>query len=372
MTNLGRLIDRVEKINKHPQYEGLRDFWNNFYSLKEDRTPIIVTLAMAFYAKNLALNLVSHYKRPEDYVEDSLRIILFQHKEVKDDRMKGPIVVTFGEAFEASLFGVRPKFTPDRDPILGKPVIRNEEDLDSLDYPDFYESGLMPKVHRIYETAEKIVRGRIPVVFERWDRSPWGLAVHLRGLPELLKDTIRNPDLVHKLLRFLTESRKRWEREKERFLGEKTERSRISDDEVDGKTISAKTYENFAYPYENELASFYPKGIFYFHSCGDITPFLDLILKIRGLRRIHVSPATDLKTAVDKIGRKMVLHKRMDPVNDLVLCNSQGMKTRIEEALRVGKGTLMEIDQGPIVDAPLEKVKTWLRVARDAISSEPD
>jgi uroporphyrinogen-III decarboxylase len=368
MTNLNELVDRVEKINQ--QNEDLRSFWKDFYDLKtENRTPIIVTLTMSFFAKNLGLDLVNHYEDPERYVEDSLRIISFQHSEINDDRAVGSIVITFGEAFEPSLFGVKPTFSHNRDPVPGKPIIRIEKDLGDLDYPDFYESGLMPQVHRTYEAAQEIVEGRIPVRFETWDRSPWGLAVHLRGLTELLKDTIRNPDFVHRLLKFLAESRMRWEGEKERFLDAKTRRSRISDDEVDAKLISLETYESFAYPYEKELADFYPEGIFYFHSCGDITPFLNPISKIRGLRRIHISPATNFKTALREMGRTIAYHKRMDPVNDLALCNAEKMQSKVEDVLRTGKDAFMELDPGPIMDIPAEKVKTWITSARRAISN---
>ncbi|MFX0139721.1 MAG: uroporphyrinogen decarboxylase family protein, partial [Candidatus Hodarchaeota archaeon] len=305
--------------------------------------------------------------KPRKYIEDSLKIIQFQNNEIKDDKIKGPIVITFGEAFEASLFGVNPIFKRDVDPWLGQPIIKNEEDLDDLAYPNFYESGLMPLVHSIYETAEKIVAGRIPVIFERWDRSPWGLAVHLRGLVELFKDTIYHPDLVHKLLNFLTESRMRWEREKERFLGIRIEKSRLNNDEVDGQTISPKIYENFIYPYEKELANFYPKGISYFHSCGNITPFLDFIIRIRGLRRLHISHVTDFKTAIDKIGRKIVFQKRIDPTI-LSFGDAQTIKKSIKETLALGKGTFMEIDPGPVMDVPVEKVKKWLKISKKVIA----
>lgn len=368
--NIKKLIDKVEKINKDIKYEELNKFWNNFYSLNEDnRVPINITVTMAFFAKNLGMNLIEHYQNPIKYVEDSLKIIQFQDKEINDDKVKGPIVITFGEAFEASLFGVNPIFKHDVDPWLGQPIIKNEEDFDHLTYPDFYESGLMPMVHSIYETAEKIVVGRIPVIFERWDRSPWGLAVHLRGLGGLFKDTIYHPDLVHKLLKFLTESRMRWEREKEKFLGIRIENSRLSNDEVDGKTISPKIYENFAHPYERELANFYPKGISYFHSCGDITPFLDLIIRIRGLKRLHISPATDFNTAIAKIGRKMVFQKRLDPTI-LTFGDAQNIKKNILETLKIGEGTHMEIDPGPVMDVPVKKVKTWLKIARNILDKK--
>ncbi len=362
---LKRLVERVEKTISDPKYEQLRRFWNDFYALKEtNRIPIRVTLTMAFFAKNLNINLIDHYQKPEKYVEDSLRILSFQHDEILDDRVIGGIVINFGEVFESSLFGSKPVFKSHRDPLIGEPIIKAEEDVENLNHPDFYESGLMPKILKVYETAEKMVKRKIPVFFERWDRSPWGTAVHLRGLIELLKDTIRNPDFVYKLLTFITESRMRWEREKEKFLGAKTERAFLYNDEVDAKVISPKIYQVFAHPYEKKLADFYAKGIFYFHSCGDITPFLDTIATIRGLRRLHISPATDFKTAVDKFGRKFVFQKRMHPVRDLELCDIKTMELKIEEVLKLGRGTIMELDPGSIQDVSLEKVKTWINVAR--------
>jgi len=368
---LKTLINRVERIINDPNYENLVKFWNNFYELKErNRVPIKITLTMAFFAKNLNINLIDHYQKPEKYVEDSLKIIRFQHKEIPDDRVLGGIVINFGEPFESSLFGSKPIFKSDSDPWIGESIIKTEEDFENLNYPDFYESGLMPKILKIYETAEKLVKGKIPVFFEQWNRSPWGTAVHLRGLVELWKDTVRNPDLVHKLLNFITESRIRWEKEKAKFLGVKTERGFLYNDEVDAKFISHKIYQVFAHPYEKKLENFYPKGIFYFHSCGDITPFLETIATIHGLRRLHISPATNFKTAVNKLGRNIVFQKRMHPVNDLLLCDDKAMELKIKEVLNIGRETYMELDPGPILNISIEKIKTWITVAKKTIKSE--
>ena len=368
-----RLLDRVEKIIRTPRYEELRRFWNDFYALKETkRVPIRVTLTMASFAKNLNIDLIDHYQKPEKYVEDSLKILRFQHEEILDDRVLGGIVITFGEAFESSLFGAEPTFKSDRDPWVGKPIIKTEEDLETLNYPDFYESGVMPKILEVYDTAERMVEHKIPVFFERWDRSPWGVAVHLRGLRKLLKDTDQNPDFVQKLLTFITESRIRWERERQAFLGVKTERGFLYNDEVHARVMSPRVYEVFAHSYEKKLADFYPKGIFYFHSCGDITSFLDTIATIRGLRRLHISPATDFETAVSKLDRRFVFQKRMHPVGDLQICDTKTMELKIREALRVGRGTFMELDPGPIQDVHLEKIKTWINIVRKTTKTRPD
>lgn len=364
---LSSLVERAERVVLDPRYLELKAFWNDFYALKEaDRVPVRVTLDMEFFARNLGIDLVDHYRKPEKYVEDSLRILRFQHEEILDDRVLEGIVVNFGEVFESSLFGSKPAFKNQADPSIGDPVIKTEEDLENLSYPDFYKSGLMPRILEVHETALKIVKDRVPVFFERWDRSPWGTAAHIMGLTGLLVNTLQNPDFVRELLAFVTESRIRWEREKERFLGTRTERAFLYDDEVDAKLIPHEMYEALVYPYEKKLADFYPKGIFYFHSCGDITPFLDTIATIPGLRRLHISPATDFKIAAQKLGGRIAFQKRLHPLDDMQLCDAEAMQQGIKKALETGKGTSMELDPGPVLNAPLEKIKTWIKEARKA------
>ena len=371
LMHLEELIKKVEKAIADPKYYELREFWKNFYALEEtERVPIRVTLTMRFFAKNLGIDLIDHYREPEQFIEDSLRILSFQHEQILEDRVISGIKIVFGEPFESSLFGSKPSFMSDCDPLLGEPIIETDEDLEELDYPDFYKSGLMPKIIEIYEAAEKMLKGRIPVFFERWDRSPWGVAAHLRGYYELLMDTYRNPDFVHKLLSFITESRIRWEREKEKFLGVKTELGFLYNDEVHAKVVSPEIYQVFAYPYEKKLADFYPKGIFYFHSCGDITPFLGTIASIRGLRRLHISPSTDLRKAVSEVGGRFVFEKRMDPLRDLKKCDEEAMRSKVREVLKVGRDVSMQLDPGPIQDVPLEKIKTWIKIARKEIKLE--
>ena len=368
---LNGLIEKIEKRICDPKYEELKSFWNNFYSFKEKcRVPLRVTLTMRFFANNLGINLVNHYRKPEKYLEDSLRILQFQHEEILDDRLEKGIVVNFGEVFESSLFGSKPTFISDMDPLLGTPIIETEHDLENMSYPDFYRSGLMPIVIETYETAERIVKGRIPVFFENWGRSPWGVAFHLRGFQNLLEDVYERPDFAHKLLSFITESRIRWEKEKERYLGKKIERAQLQNDEVHSEILSPEIYKEFAYPYEKKLADFYPKGIFYFHSCGNITPFLDTITTIRGLTLLHISPVTDFGMAVRRFGEKFVFQKRMDPISDVEQSDAVTMEQRIRETLRIGKQARMELDPGPIQNASLKKVKEWISLARKVIKEE--
>ena len=249
-------------------------------------------------------------------------------------------------------------------PIVPNPPIKTEEDLETLPYPDFYTSGLMPHVLEVHNTAEKLLKGRIPVFFERWDRGPWGIAIQLRGFTELIKDTLRRPEFVHKLLTFITEARMRWEREKERYLGTKAWQGSLADDEVTADLLSPRIYRTFAYPYERKLAEFYPNGIFYFHSCGDLTPFLDTIKTIPGVRRILISPHTDFNTAVNTFGNTVIYQKRMHPIDDVLRCPPTLMEHKLKNVLEIGKGQHLELDPGPIVEASTNTISEWINITR--------
>jgi hypothetical protein len=80
---------------------------------------------------------------------------------------------------------------------------------------------------------------------------------------------------------------------------------------------------------------------------------------------------TDFKTAAHKLGRRFVFKKRLDPAKDLELCGPKTMRQRIKDVLEIGHGTLMELDPGPLQDAPLHKVKQWIKLARHAIKPGP-
>ena len=364
--DLKRWVSKVEDIIHQDKYTSLKKMWSEFYNRKKiNFLPIKCTFTMAYFSKILNINLIDHYQNPMRYIEDSLRIISYQNARIPDDRVLSGVTITFGEVFEQSLFNIPPVFWNNQDPALSPdPLIKTEADLDSLEYPDFYESGLMPKVIEIYETAKKTLNGRIPVFFERWDRGPWGIAVSLRGAIELIKDTIRQPDFVHNLLNYITESRMRWEQEKEKFLGVKTTRGTLADDDVDAGIISPTIYQNFIFPYEKKLGEFYRDGIFYFHSCGNITPFLKHISMLRGLRRIHISPYTDFQKAVVNYGDKFVYQKRLDPINDVFNVSKKVIEKKIRNILNIAQDTNIEIDPGPIVAGSIDAIQDWIKLAR--------
>jgi len=114
----------------------------------------------------------------------------------------------------------------------------NESDLQTMNYPDFYRSGPMPKAIEFYEEISRIRRDELEIVFPMFCRGPFSIAWALRSLQNCCTDLCRNPDFFHRLMTFITESRITWEKEGRRCLGRDMRRVQLDDDEVDGDIIS--------------------------------------------------------------------------------------------------------------------------------------
>jgi uroporphyrinogen-III decarboxylase len=385
-TSVERLIDEVAEIRNSTRNIHLKNMWENFYRHKDpQRIPVTVNWSLSFYAQTLGIDLNAMFSTPQRYLKDMLKIILYRARNFTDDNpvgvmfpgaeafeitadQQGELMVYFGPPFEPSFFGLDAIFDEKIDPRQNpNPIIKNESDLDDMNYPDFYQSGMMPKAIEFYEEICKIVKGRLEVVFPIFCRGPFSIAWALRGLQNCVVDMYRRPDFFHRMMKFITESRIRWEKERERYLGRSMRRAQLDNDEVDGDIISKQLYEKFMFPYEEKIAEFYENGIFYFHSCGNLTRLYDSIARLPGLGRIEISPVSDLEAATRTFGpRNIILHKRLDPRKE-VYVNTDEMASNLRRIIQQCSDASVEIDACPL-DPPTERIQEWIRIARQVTS----
>lgn len=371
--SLRKLIDEVslvgrQQTNKNRQTKRIR---------------IMIGIGRAALARKLGFNLVDYFQDPDYCLEYQLEQKLFLHDNFDraDNHVDAAIGIDFGVALEASLFGQQVLFYPGKDPMYGEPIIRKEDDLDKLKYPNFYKSGLMQEVHRFYSRFKSLVGTKLKVTFPSLPRGPWSMAWMLRGFNQLCYDLVDRPIFVHHLMDFVTNARIRFEQDRARFLGEdfKDKKYRwkygyvdyrpanysdLYNDEVDGNLFSQKVYKEFILPYEKKLANFYG-GIRYYHSCGNLGPLLDNIRSLPGLEKIHISAWTDIETAKRKLPRHIRLQKCMKSEEDIFLCDEKQMIEKLNNILRFSRNVMMDICADAIhsPSSDLEKVKLWLDIA---------
>ena len=379
-----KLMDQVRNIaiNKkntdkidywEPQPDTARDHWRGTPKKREflPRAPISVEPEIPMWGKILGFRIDDFYNNPEIYLEYQFKMMIYRFQEWNDETCIGKeIPIWLGPTFESSLFGADTIYTVNDSPWLDRnPVIKEEEDLEKLDVPDFYKTGLMPFAHKYYEVINELIDDDFKVTFPEWGRSPFGVAFHIRHFENLALDMATNPEFTHKLLRFITDVRKHWTNERARFLGMRVEKGNLYNDEVNTPTLSPKFYEDFVLPYEIELSEFHG-GILYWHSCGDTTKLVHLIAKIPNLEMFHVGPWTGGERCVEVFKNKMPLEFCLHPLKDVQNANRKEMEEKLKEITEA-------CDKGPYtvradglqlingLEKDLNKIKEWIQVTNE-------
>lgn len=375
------LAEEVQAASQHQRYKKLRQ--------EPPAVTVHVGLLKSFLAGVLDFNLVDFFQDPELRLATLLKAKLFLHEHIADDTLlEDWVPLDYTVALESSLFGLEPQFRPDADPMNGPPVLKKTEDLAKLQIPDFYTSGLMPEVHKNYRILQELTQGMLRVSFPGWARGPWSIACMLRGFVDIYMDVKKRPDFVHSLMQFIVDSRISWEKQRLDFLGmnlqdhhfwryvypdhRAPENSDLYNDEVDGNLFSVNMYREFILPYEKQLADFYGRT-YYYHSCGNLTPFLEAMRELP-LQVLHVSSWTDLSKASTCFGNEVIMQKSMKPEDDVLFSTVENMEQKIREVLDVRNQKLQICADAISAYSPeaFDNIKRWVEITRKLIGEYTD
>lgn len=376
VSNIKYLVNKVKDITQDQKYKELK---NN-----SPFVPIYIGLGKLWFARKFNVNLEKCFVSPELLLELQLKSKIFQYEEVPDDSIIDTnIDLDFGVALEPSLFGINPIFRKNEEPSFGLPVIKKKTDLDKLQMPDFFNSGIMPQAHMMFSKMQDLVGDELQISFPGWARGPWGLACMLRGFTNLYIDLIDDPQFVHNLMQFLVDSKLHFEKERAAFLGieaknihqtwryiyndyRKVAPSDLYNDEVDGALFSNKTYRKFIYPYEKQIANFHG-GIRYYHSCGKLDSLISEIGEFPNLEILHVSPWTDLSTVCNILSKKITLQVVMHVEEDTMKADSNQMHNKLRKVIEKCKGRPFMLCVDGIYTGSIGKVKQWIHIARNEL-----
>ncbi len=336
------------------------------------RVPVTVELERPTWARILGFSMEDYYQDPSTRLRAELEVALYRFEAFADDTPIGrTISLWMGVGFEPSLFGLEPVFSSLEEPWVGRrPIVESERDIATLREPDFFKSGLMPLAHRMYEEIVSAVPGDFSVLFPEWGRGPFGVAVALRGMENILVDCYERPRFVHTLMRFVTDSCKKWSAAKSEFLGCKIGRVPLYNDEASSPIISPGIYEEFIEPYEREIAEFHG-GITWWHSCGKKSSFLAAIHRIGSIELVDASLwADDLEEMAANIEPGTSLMVRFHPVR---VVDDQRV-TPLRELLGSIHGTCKDLPYSVRADGlqfvhgqeeDIARIKRWLNEAME-------
>jgi uroporphyrinogen decarboxylase len=218
------------------------------------------------------------------------------------ERYKPDILLMMGDLLmNVEAIGNELRFPEHSTCISTKVALEDKGKLSSLKLPDPTQDGRLPGYLEALAEINKMVTDSI---VSGVIAGPWTIAIGLMEAEILLKDTFKDPDYVHELMRFCTQASIKF--------GEAIVPLGVglgySEAPASCSLISPKIYQTFVYPYHKQMVDHFKKqkvglGI---HVCGYTDPILEDMVKT-GATNISIDAPTDLAKAVEVTRGKAVL-----------------------------------------------------------------
>jgi MtaA/CmuA family methyltransferase len=262
---------------------------------------------------------------------------------------------------EAADCGAELTFYADGPPACRHHVLADKADLASLAMPDPTVSPRMSdRVQAVGLFAER-VKGEIPVM--GWIEGPVAQAADLRGINELMLDTMDDLPFVTDLFEFVTELEIAFARAQ---LAAGADIIGLGD--AAASLVSAGFYEEHALRYERRMVeAIQAEGaLVRLHVCGQTNHLLRAFSRV-GADMVELDHPVDFPSARGKVGPEAVLLGNMDPV--AIVRN--GRPAEIIEACRAcheaaGERYILAAGCEIPPDTPAENVRAMVDYARGA------
>jgi uroporphyrinogen-III decarboxylase len=384
--DIDALIDRYLEIVHSPKNQARgklwkesfhwnRDMWRGIPFAGQGVIPYTIAPDNSLWTHILGFSLKDYYHDPEVFLEMQLRKQIFSFENFDDDTFyTDELFIWFGVVTELSILGVPIEWFSHKEGWIANTLIKDPEDIKRLGPPDFFKSGLMPRIHQYYEVLREYSRGRLKVMFPEWVRGPLCLSMHLRGMSQLLMEMMVEPEIVHSLMRFVCEAKKHWDEAREKFLGEKLVSCNLYNDEIDCPTVSPDLYRDLIFPYEKEIGERCGR-VKYWHSCGNTTAFQDQIKKLPNLALYHCGPWSDFAQAIRIMKPDTAVDLCLNPQSDVVEASEGRMRGRLKEIRKDGGDAPYSVRAdafmvtGAYDGSILKKIQAWSKIAREVLSA---
>lgn len=305
-------------------------------SWKHGKIPVTADIQNPTWAKIIGFDLRKFYFDAPTFVENYLRIMIFRFRNFNDDTFLNKWLPMWGTSvIEGAMFGLPYSLFEDNDPWLdNRSIINNEDDIKRVrdHMPAFKTSGIMPELINCYENCLELIDDDFEVLFPEWNRSIFGVATYIHQYEDLLVNMKLEPEYCYELFRMISDVRKEWYRGYAAYFGTTIPRGNLYNDEINCPTLSPELYRDLLLPFEQEQSRFH-NGIYYWHSCGDVTPMLDEISKLQNLELMNCGPWTDVFSAGVSFRDKCPIEICMDPQRDILEGTPETMWKKISDTI---------------------------------------
>lgn len=254
---------------------------------------------------------------------------------------------------------------PDDTAYVADTAIKEPADLDRLRIPDPCRDGRLP----LFLEATDIVMKEAgdQVVVSLTTAGPFTTASGLRGTGQLMRDLRRNPEFVHRLMRFATDSTICFAREAIK-LGA---RIGIAEPVASGTLISRKQFLEFIAPYLKALISEI-KGLSgsapSLHICGNTSRIWHDMADC-GAGTLSLDDEIDLAEARTAVGDRVALVGNIRPTTTMALGTPADVRQNVIECLLKGvgnpKGFILGLGCALPINTPIQNIHALMSAARE-------
>lgn len=321
-----------------------------------DRIPVGLSMNETI-PNSYGISMTEYYFSAEKQVEVEENLI----REFNNDNIGlGIGLRCIGEAL-----GTKLEYPPDKVAFVKEPVLKDYRMLDSMDICNVHKDGTLPAILE----GSKILNERYGK--ERYISigisSPLSTAVSIRGTENLLRDTVKNPEQLHKLLRFSCDCIVECARV---FYEEAACEVGLCEPIGSANLMSLKQCKEFLVPYLEyvckrikEITGSAPS----FHMCGKTRDRWEA-LKATGIGSFSVDNCESLVEAKAVMGKALPISGNIPPVEALLLGEPDMIEAEVIRCLKEGSDspagyTLYGGCQMPI-GTPMENIHAYFDAAR--------
>jgi hypothetical protein len=388
---------RVAEIAAHPQHAIQRELWKRHNRLDSAR-PMVLVFPEGSWQELLpdsSLVISDSFFRGYEW---HLRHLIYRWEHLRDDNVIEP-VIKVGLAQSNSGWGMGldtiPSPTP-RGAWAFNPPIKEPEDADKLSAPEILIDE--KKTQENLDALADVIGDILEVKLHRRahvDTSLIGTLARLRGLDQLMVDMCDRPEWLHRVMRFMTEGTMRLLDQVERMgaldlnngadyvgSGGVAYTDELPAPGFDGKNVrlrdlwgfaeaqelalvSPQMHEEFALRYQIRLLERF--GLNCYGCCESLTHKFEIVKKVPRLRRISVSPFTDLTAAADALQDKYIFSWKPNPAELTLNFDPARIRAGLHEAVRIARGCVVEIvmkDTHTVNNEP-HRLEAWVSIAKE-------
>jgi MtaA/CmuA family methyltransferase len=257
-------------------------------------------------------------------------------------------ITACSDAFRVSAdLGGDVAFPEDKAPYLVKPLVRSENDFRNLKGPD-PSKPRSRMADRSLAVREMVKAAGDECFVLGWVDMPFAEACCVCGVAEFMMMTIRQPELAHELLDFLTGI-------VVEFSVTQIEAGApiIGAGDAAASLISTRMFREFALPYEQQVcaAIHAAGGLVKLHICGKTGHLLNEMVQ-SGADLFNVDHLVDFLTArqvYEKAGK--CFKGNLNPVADMMQATPETCQQKALECLRLAQGSRYMLSAGCEVPA---------------------